>query len=128
MVAPLEVVVVGLTVGTAIGLDNMRASAAIGVLARPAVRRRWLIGLLVSPPLFIHVVAIVVPLGLSALLSQQFDLSIFLVNMLTGMGLALGIDYSLFVVSRYREERGRGRTEPDPSAAGGGPGATTNRP
>jgi RND superfamily putative drug exporter len=28
--------------------------------------------------------------------------------MLTGMGLALGIDYSLFVVSRYREERGHG--------------------
>ena len=35
-------------------------------------------------------------------------LSVFVVNMLTGMGLALGIDYSLFVVSRYREERGRG--------------------
>ena len=29
--------------------------------------------------------------------------------MLTGMGLALGIDYSLFVVSRYREERVDGR-------------------
>ena len=28
--------------------------------------------------------------------------------MLTGMGLALGIDYALFVISRYREERGRG--------------------
>ena len=31
--------------------------------------------------------------------------------MLTGMGLALGIDYSLFVVSRYREER-TGGAEP----------------
>ena len=39
--------------------------------------------------------------------------------MLTGMGLALGIDYSLFVVSRYREERGRGRAElPAIEAAG----------
>src|SRR4029079_18932988 len=27
------------------------------------------------------------------------------VNMITAMGLALGIDYSLFVLSRYREER-----------------------
>jgi uncharacterized membrane protein YdfJ with MMPL/SSD domain len=62
-------------------------------------------------PLLMAIVAIVVALGLSALLSQQFELSIFLVNMLTGMGLALGIDYSLFVVSRYREERGQGRTE-----------------
>ena len=33
------------------------------------------------------------------------------VNMLTGMGLALGIDYSLFVVSRYREERAHGRAQ-----------------
>ncbi|MGI8478426.1 MAG: MMPL family transporter, partial [Gaiellaceae bacterium] len=45
--------------------------------------------------------------------------SIFIVNMLTGMGLALGIDYSLFVFSRYREERGRGRVELDAIAASG---------
>ena len=40
------------------------------------------------------------------------------------MGLALGIDYSLFVVSRYREERARGRPEPDAIAAAG---ATASR-
>ena len=62
-------------------------------------------------PLLMAIVSIVVALGLSALLAQQFELSIFLVNMLTGMGLALGIDYSLFVVSRYREERAQGRDE-----------------
>ena len=59
-------------------------------------------------PLLMAIVAIVVALGLAAMLAQEFELSVFLVNMLTGMGLALGIDYSLFVVSRYREERGRG--------------------
>ena len=59
-------------------------------------------------PLVMAIVAIVVALGLTALLAQQFELSIFVVNMLTGMGLALGIDYSLFVVSRFREERARG--------------------
>jgi putative drug exporter of the RND superfamily len=41
------------------------------------------------------------------LLSLEFSLSVFIVNMLTGMGLALGIDYSLFVISRFREERTR---------------------
>jgi uncharacterized membrane protein YdfJ with MMPL/SSD domain len=62
-------------------------------------------------PLVMAIVSIVVALGLTALVSQQFELSVFVINMLTGMGLALGIDYSLFVVSRYREERGRGRGE-----------------
>lgn len=59
-------------------------------------------------PVLMAILSIVVGLGIVALLSQAFELSIFIVNMLTGMGLALGIDYSLFVISRYREERGRG--------------------
>jgi putative drug exporter of the RND superfamily len=69
-------------------------------------------------------VAIVVALGLTALVAQQFELSVFVINMLTGMGLALGIDYSLFVVSRYREERGQGRDE---SGAIEAAGATASR-
>ena len=44
----------------------------------------------------------------------------FVVNMLTGMGLALGIDYALFIVSRYREERGGGRAKLDAISASGG--------
>jgi RND superfamily putative drug exporter len=32
------------------------------------------------------------------------DLSVFALNLTTGLGLGLGIDYSLFMVSRYREE------------------------
>jgi uncharacterized membrane protein YdfJ with MMPL/SSD domain len=59
-------------------------------------------------PVLMAILSIVIGLGLVALLSIAFSLSVFIVNMLTGMGLALGIDYSLFVVSRYREERGHG--------------------
>ena len=62
-------------------------------------------------PLLMALVSIVVALGLTALLAQPFELSVYVTNMLTAMGLALGIDYSLFVVSRYREERGRGQSE-----------------
>jgi putative drug exporter of the RND superfamily len=71
-------------------------------------------------PLLMALVAIITALGLVALLTQLFELSIFTTNMLTGMGLALGIDYALFVISRYREERGSGRTPDDAIAATGG--------
>ena len=71
-------------------------------------------------PLLMAIVSIVVALGLVALVAQQFELSVFVVNMLTGMGLALGIDYSLFVVSRFREERGRGLERYAAIAASGG--------
>ena len=37
------------------------------------------------------------------------DVSIFALNLTTGLGLGLAIDYSLFVVSRYREEIGEVR-------------------
>src|SRR5204863_74359 len=53
-----------------------------------------------------------------------WELSIFVVNMLTGMGLALGIDYSLFVISRYREERTSGREQHSAIEAAG---ATASR-
>jgi uncharacterized membrane protein YdfJ with MMPL/SSD domain len=75
-------------------------------------------------PLLMAVVSIVVALGLCAVVAEAFTLSVFVVNMLTGMGLALGIDYSLFVVSRYREERAGGRTQHDAIAAAG---ATASR-
>jgi putative drug exporter of the RND superfamily len=67
-------------------------------------------GALVSAlvPLLLAGVSIGATLGLIALLAQGLDLSIFVVNIVAGMGLALGIDYTLFIVSRVREERGRG--------------------
>jgi uncharacterized membrane protein YdfJ with MMPL/SSD domain len=70
-------------------------------------------------PVLLALVSIIVALGLVALLAQTFELSVFIVNMLSGMGLALGIDYSLFVISRYREERGRGLEKFDAIAASG---------
>ena len=40
--------------------------------------------------------------------------------MLVMMGLAVGIDYALFIVSRFREERQRGREVLDAVAVSGG--------
>jgi putative drug exporter of the RND superfamily len=75
-------------------------------------------------PIVLAVMAIVVALGLVSLLGLAFDLSFFVTNMVTMIGLAVGIDYSLFIVSRYREERAHGR---DKLAAIAAAGATANR-
>jgi uncharacterized membrane protein YdfJ with MMPL/SSD domain len=70
-------------------------------------------------PLMLAIASIVVALALVALLAQAYDLSVFTQNMLIGMGLALGIDYSLFTLSRYREERLQGREKLDAIAIAG---------
>ncbi len=45
------------------------------------------------------------------------DVSVFALNLLTGMGLGLGIDYSLLIVNRFREERALGKPVNDAVAA-----------
>ncbi|HMO09970.1 MAG TPA: MMPL family transporter [Actinotalea sp.] len=70
-------------------------------------------------PLVVGGVAIAMAVGATALLGQWVDLSFFIVNMITMMGLALGIDYSLVVVQRYREELAHGRSVRDAVAVAG---------
>ena len=41
------------------------------------------------------------------------DVSVFSLNLVTGLGLALGIDYSLLIINRFREELGAGKSVPD---------------
>jgi uncharacterized membrane protein YdfJ with MMPL/SSD domain len=55
-------------------------------------------------PLLVGGFAIVVTFLVLRVVDQFAGLSIFAVNLVTGVGLGLGIDYSLFVLSRYREE------------------------
>ncbi|HEX4838524.1 MAG TPA: MMPL family transporter, partial [Solirubrobacteraceae bacterium] len=55
-------------------------------------------------PLLVGGFAIVLTFLLLRLVDHVAGLSIFAVNLVTGMGLGLGIDYSLFVLARYREE------------------------
>ncbi len=59
-------------------------------------------------PLGLAVVSIIVALGAVALVGQVFQLVFFVTLMITMIGLAVGIDYSLIVVSRFREEMARG--------------------
>lgn len=59
-------------------------------------------------PLGLGVVSIIIALGIAALIGQAFELVFFVTLMITMIGLAVGIDYSLFIVSRFREELERG--------------------
>ena len=64
-------------------------------------------------PLLVAGLAIPSSLALVYLVAQQIEMSIFVLNIATMLGLALAIDYSLFIVSRYREELRRGRSVGD---------------
>jgi uncharacterized membrane protein YdfJ with MMPL/SSD domain len=70
-------------------------------------------------PVLLAIASIVFALALVALVGQIWEVSFFVVNMLSGMGLALGVDYALFIVSRFREERARGVDELEAIAATG---------
>jgi uncharacterized membrane protein YdfJ with MMPL/SSD domain len=59
-------------------------------------------------PILLAVMAIAIALGAAAAFGLAFDLPFFIANIITMIGLAVGIDYSLFIVSRYREERANG--------------------
>ena len=59
-------------------------------------------------PLGLAVVAIIIALAAVAVIGQQFQLVFFVTMMITMIGLAVGIDYSLLIVSRFREEMGHG--------------------
>jgi RND superfamily putative drug exporter len=58
------------------------------------------------PPL-VGILAIAGTLLGLLLFAEVTDISVFAINLVTGLGLGLAIDYSLFVVSRYREELAR---------------------
>ncbi|MCU1658506.1 MAG: rane protein, partial [Pseudonocardiales bacterium] len=66
----------------------------------------WVFGSFVAAllPLAVGLSSIIGTMAILRGLASLTDVSIYALNMTTAMGLALAIDYSLFVVSRYREE------------------------
>ena len=59
-------------------------------------------------PLGLAIVAIILALAAVGVIGQSFELIFFVTMMITMIGLAVGIDYSLLIVSRFKEEMGRG--------------------
>jgi len=67
-------------------------------------------------PLLAGVIAIGMALGMTVLLAHIGRPSILLVNVATMIGLGLGIDYALLIVSRFREAVAAGRTRVEAAA------------
>jgi RND superfamily putative drug exporter len=61
-------------------------------------------------PLLASIVSIITAVGATAIVGRAFELSFFVLNMVIMMGLALGIDYTLVMVQRFREELAKGRS------------------
>jgi RND superfamily putative drug exporter len=60
-------------------------------------------------PLVLGFVSVIVTGALIYFLSQQIETSVFVTNMASMIGIGVAIDYSLFILARYREERASGR-------------------
>ena len=55
-------------------------------------------------PVVVGGLSIVTSLALLNVLTAVMDIDAFAINIVTGLGLGLAIDYSLFLVTRFREE------------------------
>jgi len=75
-------------------------------------------------PILVALLSIFVAVGATALVSNAVEMSELVVFIITMIGLAVGIDYSLFIVQRVREERARGRPTIEAITAAG---ATASR-
>ncbi|MDQ1006044.1 putative membrane protein YdfJ with MMPL/SSD domain [Streptomyces sp. V4I23] len=62
-------------------------------------------------PMVVGVLAVLGGFVITRLLTYVLDVSVFAINVITIIGLGLAIDYSLFIVSRFREEMRAGADE-----------------
>jgi len=64
-------------------------------------------------PVAVGVLAITIALGLVTVAARFVPMSVFVLNITTMVGLGVGIDYSLLMVTRFREELNRGLSPAD---------------
>ncbi|HEY4100533.1 MAG TPA: MMPL family transporter [Gemmatimonadales bacterium] len=59
-------------------------------------------------PVIVGILAITIALTIVGIIAQHMSMSVFVLNMISMIGLGVGIDYSLLVVTRFREELNAG--------------------
>src|SRR3954454_17245642 len=102
-------VLVGEQFGTAAENDLLRGEAI--ALPIVIVAMVLLLGGLVAAglPLLVALAGVLTSLAVLVGATVLGDVSIFSINVVNMLGIGLGIDYGLLLVSRFREERGHGR-------------------
>jgi RND superfamily putative drug exporter len=70
-------------------------------------------------PVVAAVVPIILAIAAASIIGQAYQVSFFILNITFTFGLALGIDYTLFIVGRYREERAAGLEKTEAIAKAG---------
>lgn len=68
-------------------------------------------------PLVVGLLAITLALAAVGLVGRYVPVAVFVLPIVTMVGLGVGVDYSLLIVTRFREELARGRGAPDAAAA-----------
>jgi RND superfamily putative drug exporter len=89
----------------AVSESDLRRSEIVS-LPLAAIALLFVFGSVVAAalPLAVGGVAVVVGLAVIAILASAMPMSIFVLNLATLLGLGLGVDYSLLMTSRFREE------------------------
>lgn len=96
-------------------LDRDLRRAEVLSFVALAVLLLWVFGSPVAAalPLLVGAAAILASVALLKGASHFAEIGIYAPNVVTMLGLGLAVDYSLFIVSRFREELGAGRMVPD---------------
>ncbi len=104
---------VGDAINTKIG-DDLKKSEAIAIPLTFILLLFVFGGVIASAmPLVVGISAILGAFFIIYLLTLITDVSIYAMNLITGLGLGLGIDYSLLIVNRFREEFHNGKSIQD---------------
>jgi RND superfamily putative drug exporter len=114
--------VIDVAVGGSLAINNEISSTITKDLARAeaisipitTILLILVFGSLVSAslPLLIGLVSILGSFMALAVIASFTDVSVFSINLITGLGMGLGIDYALLIVNRFREELNSGRDVP----------------